>query len=85
MKQLKIKQGVLLSMLLVTLAASLLGHLGEGTIRAGQYFLILQHLLTDFEIQSCYQNEPKFKGVYSRKNLPKMKHGAYIINLMSTS
>ena len=27
--------------------------------------------LTNFEIQKYYQNEPKFKGVSSRKNLPK--------------
>ena len=28
-----------------------------------------------------YQNEPKFNGVSSRVNLPKIKDGAYIINL----
>ena len=28
-----------------------------------------------------YQNEPKFNGVYSRNNLPKIKNGAYVINL----
>ena len=28
-----------------------------------------------------YQNEPKFNGVYSRDNLPKIKDGAYVINL----
>ena len=28
-----------------------------------------------------YQNEPRFNGVYSRNNLPKIKDGAYIINL----
>ena len=37
--------------------------------------------LTNFEIQKCYQNEPRFNGVYSRDNLPKIKDGAYIINL----
>ena len=25
--------------------------------------------LTNFEIQKCYQNKPKFNGVYSRNNL----------------
>ena len=35
--------------------------------------------LTNFEIQK-YQNEPRFNGVYSRY-LPKIKDGAYIINL----
>ena len=37
--------------------------------------------LTNFEIQKYYQNEPKFNGVYSRDNLPKIKDGAYVINL----
>ena len=39
------------------------------------------HPLTNFEIQTYYQNEPKFSGVYSRSNLPKIKCGAYVINL----
>ena len=38
------------------------------------------HPLTNFEIQKSYQNEPKFNGVYSRDNLPKIKNGAYVIN-----
>ena len=37
--------------------------------------------LTNFEIQKYYQNEPRFNGVYSRDNLPKIKDGAYVINL----
>ena len=37
--------------------------------------------LTKFEIQKYYQNEPKFSGVYSTNNLPKIKDGAYVINL----
>ena len=43
-------------------------------------FLILSHPLTNFEIQK-YKNEPRFNGVYSRDNPPKIKDGAYIINL----
>ena len=39
------------------------------------------HPLTNFEIQKYYQNEPRFNGVYSRDNLPKIKDGAYVINL----
>ena len=47
------------------------------------------HTLTNFEIQKYYQNDaqltsknkPKFNGVYSRNNLPKIKDGAYVINL----
>ena len=39
------------------------------------------HPLINFEIRKYYQNEPKFNGVYSRNNLPRVKDGAYIINL----
>ena len=39
------------------------------------------HLLTNFEMQEYYQNKPKFSGVYSRNNLPKIKDGTYWINL----
>ena len=42
---------------------------------------MLPHPLTNFEIQKNYQNEPKFNGVYSRNNLPKMKDELYVINL----
>ena len=43
------------------------------------------NLLTNFEIQKNYQNEPKINGVYSGDNLPKrssteINDGAYIIN-----
>ena len=37
--------------------------------------------LKNIGIQKYYQNEPKFKGVYSRNKLPKIKDGAYGINL----
>ena len=39
------------------------------------------HLLTNFEIQKYYQNEPRFNGVYSRDNLPRKRDGAYVITL----
>ena len=42
--------------------------------------LILPHPLTNFEIQ-YYQNEPRFNGVFSWDNLPKIKDRAYVINL----
>ena len=32
---------------------------------------MLPHLLTNFEIQKYYRNEPKFNGVYTRNNLLK--------------
>ena len=31
--------------------------------------------LTNFEVQKYYQNEPRFNGVFSRDNLPKIKVG----------
>ena len=37
--------------------------------------------LTNFEIQKYYQKEPEFNSVSSRNNLPKIKDGAYVINL----
>ena len=39
------------------------------------------HPSTNFEIHKYYQNEPRFNGVYSRKNLPKKMEGAYGMNL----
>ena len=36
--------------------------------------------LTNFETQKYYQNEPKFNGVCSRDNLPKIKDWSYVIN-----
>ena len=39
------------------------------------------HPLTNSEIQKYYQNEPKFNGVCSRSNLPKIKDEAHVINL----
>ena len=32
-------------------------------------------------MQKYYQNEPKFNGVYSKNSLPKIKDGAFVINL----
>ena len=47
-----------------------------------KWILIPPNPLINFEIQKCYQNEPKFNGVYSRDNLTnKIKDGAYVINL----
>ena len=43
---------------------------------------MLFHPLTNIEINEYYKNEPRFNGVYSRNNLPKIiKKGAYVINL----
>ena len=37
--------------------------------------------LINYEIQKHDLNETKFNGVYLRKNSPKVKDGAYVINL----
>ena len=44
-------------------------------------FLMPCHFLTNFEIQTYYQNEPKFNCAYSRNNLPNTKGGAHVVNL----
>ena len=96
--EIKEKRGGFLSMLLETLGASLLGNLltGKGIVRAGDGIvrvgegskkkqlnsLLPFHPLKNIEISEYYSNEPKFNGVYSRDNLPKItKKGAYVINL----
>ena len=40
----------------------------------------MPHPLTNFEMQKYHQNEPKFNGVYSRNDLPKIKNGVCVIN-----
>ena len=52
---------------------------GKGTIRSD--ILMPSHPLINFEILNYYQNEPKFNGVYSINNLPKIKDGPYTIKL----
>ena len=42
---------------------------------------MIHHPLKNFEIQKYYKNEPRFNGVYSRYNLPKIRDGAYVKNL----
>ena len=42
---------------------------------------MLPHPVTNFEMQKYYQNEPRFKGVYSGNYLPKVKRGVNVINL----
>ena len=83
----KQKEGFL-EILLGALGAGLLGVLltvkdtiraGEGKIKAGEG-TIRAPSLPNFKVQKYYQNKPKFNGVYSRNNLPKIKDGVYVIN-----
>ena len=83
----------LIPMLLGTLGASLLtgrglfrgGNQGQRMFRGGQGIkkksLTPFHPLTNYEIQEYFKNEKRFKGVFYRDNLPKLKKGAYVINL----
>ena len=55
---------------------------GEGSGSKKHLNLLLPfHPLTNIEISEYYASEPRFNGVYSRNNLPKIKKGAYVINL----
>ena len=38
------------------------------------------HFLTNFELQR-YENKPRFYGIYSRNNLPKIQDEVCVINL----
>ena len=72
-------------MLLGTLGASLLtgrrmyraGNQGQRLFRVGHGIkkksLTPFHPLTNYEIQEYFKDEKRFKGVYSRDNLPKLK------------
>ena len=84
----------LIPMLLGTLGASLLTGRGLFTAGKGMYStgnqeqgikkkksLTLFHPLTNFEITEYFIDEPRFNGVHSKNNLPKLKNGAYVINL----
>ena len=55
---------------------------GEGSKKSQLNLLLPFHPLTNIEISEYYSNEPRFNGVYSRDNLPKItKKGACVINL----
>ena len=75
----KDQKGEFLSILLDTLGESLLkrNKKGKEIVRVGygnkivNIFSMPPHPLTNVEIQNCYQNEPRFNGIFSRDNLPK--------------
>ena len=87
----KKQKGGFLSMILGTLAASLIQNVlaGKEVIamlwQRNSYswsgFLRPPHPLTNFQIQKYYQNKPKVNGFYLRNDLPKLKDGAFAINL----
>ena len=52
--------------------------LGKGVTRAEK---VSVHFLSNIDITKYFNYEPKFNGVYSRNNLPRIKDGAYVVNL----
>lgn len=38
------------------------------------------HRLSNTEITQYFKNEPRLKDIFSRNNLPRRKHGAYVID-----
>ena len=43
------------------------------------------HPLNNCKIQKYYQHQPKLNGFYLKDNLPKIKEGAYVVNLMNVN
>ena len=43
--------------------------------------LMPPNLLTNIDIIDYFKKEPRFNGVFSKNNLPKIKQGVYFINL----
>ena len=42
---------------------------------------MLSSPITNFSIQRYYEKKPKFDGVYSRNNSPKIKDRTYVIKI----
>ena len=92
--EIKKQEGGFLGALLAPSAASLVqpvissivkGISGRGVRRAGRRCikkcLDLLHPLNNIEITNYFNAEPRFNGVLSRNNLPRIKEGVYVINL----
>ena len=47
----------------------------------GWKVLVLLHTLNNVEITNYFKYEPRFNGVFSRNNLPRIKDEVYVINL----
>ena len=79
-KEAKEDKSGFLSISLGILGASLLGNMlaGKGVTRAGKgsqgrsRCVVLPHPLTNLEMESIIQNKPRFNGVYSRTDSPKI-------------
>ena len=59
---------------------------GRGVRGAGRGYmnknsLVLLHPLNNIKITNYFNYEPRFNGVFSRNNLPRIKDEAHVINL----
>ena len=89
------QEGRFLSALLAPFTASLVQPLISSVVKAingrimgraetgyiNKKFLAPLHRLSNIGIANYFIYEPKFNGAFSRNNLPRIKNGAYIINL----
>ena len=67
--------------MLAPLAASLAQPVISSVVKAISGGIVLRHSLSNIEITNYFKYQPRFKGVFSRNNLPRIKDGTYIINL----
>ena len=44
-------------------------------------FLVLLHPFSEIETTNCFNNKPRFNGVFSRNNLPRIKNRTCLINI----
>ena len=47
----------------------------------GQTFLVPLHRFNNIKINNRFNDEPRFNGVFSRNNLPRIKDSGYVKNL----
>ena len=84
----KKQEGGFLGALLAPLAASLVQPVIYSVVKVISRkriyewkFLVPLHPLNNIKIINYFKYEPRFNGEFSRNNLPKIKNGAYVINL----
>ena len=80
------KEGGFLPLLALTLLIKAMS--GKGVARAGKGYnnmdhmekkLVLLHPLNNIEITKYFNYKPKFNGVFSRDNLPRIKDGTQVL------
>ena len=69
--------------MVLRLSSNMIGNSDDETNFPHELWLINKQVANIYKaFAKCYQNEPRFNGVYSRDNPPnKIKDGTYVINL----